>query len=147
MKISWGTGIVAAIVIFMIITIATVVFMMNQNVDLVSDNYYQKGIEYQHQIDNAKRSNELAEPVKIEFDGNSILLSFPILLKNQNIKGDIFFYRPSDSSKDFKVPISLTELSQLIPVKGLINGLWRVQVNWNLNDKEKFYNEASFILE
>lgn len=147
MKISWGTGIVLAIVIFMLVTIATVIFMMNQDVDLVSDNYYQKGIEYQTQIDNVKRTNNLADPLKIEFNGTSILLLYPRSLLDKNIKGDIFFYRPSDSSKDFRVPLSLSELSQVIPVKGLESGFWRVQVNWNINNEENFYNETSFILE
>jgi hypothetical protein len=147
MKFSWGTGIVIAIVIFMVITVATVIFMMNQDVDLVSDDYYEKGIKHQEKIDLIDRSNKLDVPVKIQFDGSFVLISFPETIWNESINGEIFFYRPSDAEKDFKLPLSLTNGSHIIPVKGLKKGFWRVQLNWNLNEKESYYSETSFILE
>lgn len=147
MKFNWGTGIVLAILIFMVITIATVVFMMNQDVDLVSNDYYEKGIKHQDQIDLVNRSQKLEANVKMEWKGNLFVISFPEEYYNQSITGEIFFYRPSDVKKDFKLPLSLTEGNQLIPVKGLEKGLWRVQLNWILNHKENYFSETSFILE
>lgn len=147
MKISWGTGIVIAIVIFMTITLATVVFMMNQDVDLVRDDYYEKGIKHQDQIDLVNRSQKLEENVIMEWKGDFFEISFPEQYYNQQITGEIFFYRPSDVKKDFKLPLSLTEGNQFIPVKGLEKGLWRVQLNWILNHKENYFSETSFILE
>lgn len=147
MKISWGTGIVIAIVIFMTITLATVVFMMNQDVDLVSDDYYEKGIKYQEQIDMENRSQRLKDNVKMEWSGGMFEISFPDEFYGQILSGQIFFYRPSDSKKDFRLPLNLTERKQYIPVQGLEKGLWRVKLNWNLNNKDYYYSETSFILE
>lgn len=147
MKISWGTGIVIAIVIFMAITVATVIFMMNQDVDLVSEDYYEKGIKYQQQIDKESRSQNLKENVKMDWTGNMFEISFPEEYDNQSITGEILFYRPSDSKKDFKLPLSLTNRNQVIPVSELQKGLWRVQLNWRLNNKDNYYSETSFILE
>lgn len=147
MKISWGTGIVIAIIIFMAITVATVIFMMNQDVDLVSDDYYEKGIKYQQQIDMENRSQRLKENVKMEWTGNMFEISFPEDYVNHTITGEIFFYRPSDSKKDFKLPLSLMERIQFVPVQGLEKGLWRVQLNWILDNKENYYSETSFILD
>lgn len=147
MKFSWGTGILIAILIFMAITVVTVIFMMNQDVDLVSKDYYEKGVKYQEQIDLINRSNELDVPVKMEFNGSILVVVFPDEFINQNISGKISFYRPSDSKKDFDLHLSLTDGSQIIPVKGLDKGFWRVQLNWNLNNKEDYYTETSFILE
>lgn len=147
MKISWGTGIVIAIVIFMAITVATVIFMMNQDVDLVSEDYYEKGIKYQQQIDKESRSQNLKENVKMDWTGNMFEISFPEEYDNQSITGEILFYRPSDSKKDFKLPLSLTNRNQVIPVSGLQKGFWRVQLNWRLNNKDNYYSETSFILE
>jgi len=146
MKISWGTGIVIAIVVFMVITVATVIFMMNQDVDLVSEDYYEKGIKYQQQIDKENRSQNLKENVKMEWTGNMFEISFPEEYDSQSITGEILFYRPSDSKKDFKLPLSLTDRNQVIPVSGLQKGLWRVQLNWSLNNKDNYYSETSFIL-
>lgn len=147
MKISWGTGIVIAIIIFMAITVATVIFMMNQDVDLVSDDYYEKGIKYQQQIDMENRSQRLKKNVKMEWTGNMFEISFPEDYVNHTITGEIFFYRPSDSKKDFKLPLSLMERIQFVPVQGLEKGLWRVQLNWILDNKENYYSETSFILD
>lgn len=147
MKFSWGTGIVVAIIVFMVITIATVIFMMNQKVDLVSDNYYEKGINYQEQIDMENRSQRLKSSVQMQIKDDLFEILFPVDFEQQTLSGEIFFYRPSDSRKDFRLQLNLTDLRQLIPVKGLEKGFWRVQLNWNLNNKEKYYTETSFILE
>ena len=147
MKISWGTGIVTAIVIFMAIIIATVIFMMNQDVDLVSSDYYEKGIKYQEQIDMENRSQRLKDNVKMEWNGEMFEISFPDEFEDQAISGEIFFYRPSDSKKDFRLPLNLTDRKQYIPVQGLEKGLWRVKLNWNLNNKDYYYSETSFIME
>lgn len=147
MKISWGTGIVIAIVIFMAIIIATVIFMINQDVDLVSSDYYEKGIKYQEQIDMENRSQRLKDNVKMEWSGDLFEISFPDEFHDQTLSGQIFFYRPSDSKKDFRLPLNITDLKQYIPVQGLEKGLWRVKLNWNLNNKDYYYSETSFILE
>jgi hypothetical protein len=147
MKISWGTGIVIAIVIFMAIIIATVIFMMNQDVDLVSSDYYEKGIKYQEQIDMENRSQRLKDNVKMEWSGDLFEISFPDKFEDQAISGEIFFYRPSDSKKDFRLPLNLNDRKQYLPVQGLEKGLWRVKLNWNLNNKDYYYSETSFILE
>lgn len=147
MKISWGTGIVIAILIFMFITIVTVIFMMNQDVDLVSNDYYEKGVKYQEQIDKEDRSYRLKENLKMERAGDIFEISFPDEYDNLNISGEIFFYRPSDSKKDFKLPLSLTDGNQIIPLNGIEKGFWRVKLNWKLNDKEDYYSETSFIFE
>ncbi len=147
MKISWGTGIIIAIIIFMAITVATVIFMMNQQVDLVSSDYYEQGIKYQQQIDKENRSQSLKENVNMVWTGNNFEISFPEEYDNQVISGDIFFYRPSDSKKDFRLPLNLSERKQYIPVYGLEKGLWRVKLNWNLNNNDYFYSETSFVLQ
>ena len=51
LQISWGTGIVIAFAIFMAVTVSTAVYMMNQDVNLVADDYYDQEIKYQQQID------------------------------------------------------------------------------------------------
>ena len=42
MKISWGTGIVIGIIVFVVISITMTIIFMTQDVSLVSDNYYEK---------------------------------------------------------------------------------------------------------
>lgn len=145
MKLNWGTGILFVIIVFMSITIITVIFMMNQDIDLVTKDYYEKSITHQDQIESESRANLLDESIKIKFDGSIIKLIFPAGTSDKNISGQILFYRPSDSQKDFKLPLSLENDQQIIPVLGLEKGFWRIKLNWQVQD-ESYFNESSFTL-
>src|SRR5690606_6670306 len=99
-KINWGTGIVISIIIFMIISVSMMLIFINQKVDLVTENYYEKTLVYQEQIDIKKRTAELKEDVEINYDGNNINIIFPKSILNEISSGEIYFYRPSDSNQD-----------------------------------------------
>jgi hypothetical protein len=91
---------------------------MTQDVSLVSDNYYEKSLVYQDEIDNQNRTKSLDEQVKINFNGEVINILFPSTYLDKNISGEIYFYRPSNSKLDFKLPLELNEEgNQLILAK------------------------------
>ena len=145
-KISWGTGIVIAIIIFVVVVLAQTIYLMNQKVDLVEEDYYKKGIEYQKDIDVQKKSRELSEPIKFDFNGQYLIINFPKELSENKLSGEILLYRPSDSGLDIKLPISTDSLSQVIPVSNLKKGFWRVKLKWQY-DGQDYYDESSFSVE
>ena len=132
-KISWGTGIVIGIVVFVVISITMTVIFMTQDVSLVSDNYYEKSLSYQDEIDKQSRTKSLDEQVKINYNGEVINIAFPSTYLNKEIPGEIFFYRPSDPKLDFKLPLQLVEGNQIIPVSRLEKGFWRIKLNWTMD--------------
>lgn len=145
-KFSWGTGIVIAFVIFMggIITIA--VYLMNQDVNLVADDYYDQEIKYQQQIDRIKRTKKLDTINIITFNGTTVNVTIPKSLLKSNLTGEIYFYRPSDENIDIKIPLHTDSLGvQVIPVSGLEKGSWTVKVNWLTGEKEYFVEKRIFI--
>ncbi|MCG6959238.1 MAG: FixH family protein [Ignavibacteriaceae bacterium] len=145
-KANWGTGIFISYSVFMLLTIITAVYFMNQDVSLVTDDYYQQELKYQDQIDKIERTNALSEKPAIDFDGLGVNISFPKLLIEKNVVGKIHFYRPSDPGLDFALPISLnSEGIQLISTKQLAAGYWRLKLNWMMNGKE-YYNEKAIII-
>ncbi|MCX7611471.1 MAG: FixH family protein [Ignavibacterium sp.] len=144
-KISWGTGILISIIIFMILTISTTIYLMNQKVDLVTDDYYLKGLDYQKQIDIEKRSTDFSDKILIDYDGQFVIISFPETLKSNLVNGEILFYRPSDSNLDITIPIKLENQKQIIPVSTLKKGFWRIKINWNYNNNN-YYKESIITL-
>ena len=145
-KISWGTGIAIGIIVFVIISITMTVIFMTQDVSLVSDNYYEKSLSYQEEIDKQSRTNSLDDQVKINFNGEIINILFPVEYLNNNISGEIYFYRPSDSKLDFKMPLDLNEEgNQMILVKDFEKGFWRVKLNWTMNGNG-YYNEKAITI-
>ena len=145
-KFNWGTGILITIIVFMIITISTVVFLMNQDVDLVATDYYNKGIQHQEQIDRLKRTNSMDEVVQINPENGFVRLVFPKSFTQKNFSGTIQFYRPSNSKKDFSLPISIdTTAQQIVSTQNLEKGYWTVKLNWT-QDSIEYYKEGSFII-
>ena len=119
---------------------------MNKNVDLVRDNYYEKGIKYQDQIDMNKNSAEFSDKIKTELKDSGLLIEYSGDLLKGNFSGEIKFYRSSDAKKDFKVNIETDEKGiQLIPVMNLDKGLWKVQFSFRKDNKNYFLEKSIFI--
>jgi FixH. len=98
-KFNWGTGILITIILFMLIVISTAVYLMNQDVDLVTNDYYNKGINHQQQIDRMNRTNAMDDEVQISPENGYLKLKFPKSYAQKSFNGTIQFYRPSDSKE------------------------------------------------
>jgi hypothetical protein len=119
---------------------------MNQDVDLVTNDYYNKGIQHQSQIEKVNRTNEMVEKVSISQGSGFIAFNFPKTLSQKKINGTIQFYRPSDSKKDFSIPLSIdTSGQQIISTQSIAKGLWKVKVDW-AQDSVEYYKESSFVI-
>lgn len=130
----------------MIITISTVVFLMNQDVDLVATDYYNKGIQHQEQINRLNRTNSMDEAVQINPENGFVKLVFPKSFTQKNFNGTIQFYRPSNSKKDFSLSISIDSTAQqIVPTQNLEKGYWTVKLNWT-QDSVEYYKEHSFVI-
>ena len=146
-KLNWGTGILIGIIVFVVISISMTVIFMTQDVDLVADKYYENSLQYQVEIDKQSRTKSLDEQVKINFNGEIINILFPSAYLDKNISGEIYFYRPSNPSLDFKLLLQMSaEGNQIIPVERLEKGFWRLKLNWTM-DGNGYYNERALILE
>ena len=147
MKMNWGTGILIGIIIFIVISVTMTVIFMNQDVNLVTDKYYENSLKYQDEIDKQSRTNALSEEVKINFDAQVINVLFPEDYQNKSISGEIYFYRPSDPTLDFKIPLLINAGgNQIIPTERLAKGYWRLKLNWTMNGNG-YYNERAITIE
>jgi hypothetical protein len=145
-KISWGTGIAIGIIIFVVLSVTMTIIFMTQDVSLVSDNYYEKSLSYQEEIDKQSRTKSLDEQIKINFNGEVISVLFPNDYLGEKISGEIYFYRPSNPDLDFNLPLKLVEGNQNIPVELLAKGFWRLKLNWMM-DGNGYYNERAITIE
>lgn len=146
-KFNWGTGILITIIVFMIITLGTIFTFMNEKVDLVTDNYYEKELKYQQQIDKLTRTHEMRMDVEIQLTNEGIVLTFPDSIIGGQISGNVFLYRPSDSNYDVKLPIQdLKNNQMIITTEKIIKGFWKVKVEWSANN-DSFFSEKSIIVQ
>ena len=141
MKFSWGKGIFITYALFLVIILSVVVYLSSIDVNLVTEDYYEKELNHQDQIDKEARTSQLPEKLKITVTENLINLKFPSLFKPYEISGLVQFYRPSDSQQDFSVNIELSDsLEQTISTASIQKGYWRIKVDWSVEEKD-YFNE------
>jgi hypothetical protein len=145
---NWGYRIVVVYIAF-VLGIGYLVYRTSQeSVDLVSDKYYEKGVQYQDQIDreaNVKNSHLNLQAVYNKTAG-TYTIQFPKGAKGKSIDGNIHFFRPDNSHLDFTVNANPdTNLIQQISTAKLTKGLWRVQTTWKSGDKPLYQEEKVFI--
>ena len=141
MKITWGTGIAIFFSIFVLSLIYQVYRSTQYDHSLVRDDYYQEDLNYQEVYDKKANTLELSQQLEITKKEGEQQVRFTFPETGGDIAGQITFFRPSNSSLDFSVPISVTESRHLvIPTETLAPGRWKVKVDWSSGDK-KFYSE------
>jgi len=147
MKFSWGVGIALTYILFVIVVIILVLFSSSKDVNLVTDDYYAKELIYQEQIEKIERTKNLDEQLLINISGDSINFHFPKIFNASEIKGNILFYRPSNRNMDTYYKIELnSDYIFSVNVKEFLNGLWKIKVDWNMNNTE-YYNEKIIMLD
>ncbi len=128
-KFTWGHGIIVALGCF-IIFITSLVFLAGNMGEMVEDNYYEKTIHYQDDIDAAKRANSLHQKPEIIQQANGYLIKF----HEQPESGEVLFLRSNDSKEDVKQPLKLnSRKEQLVHALDLKNGDYEVSLRWKRN--------------
>lgn len=136
-KISWPTGIIIAIlafVIFILFFVFRVTFMAEYDHHLVSEDYYQDELNYQKEIDKLNNAAVLKEDVTLLKVKNGLLIQFPSQFDPSQITGMISFKRMSNDKLDFQYPINLKSNKYLISDTILVDGRWDVKIEWTLNN-------------
>lgn len=112
--------------------------------ELVSDEYYVEGVNYQSQIEAKNNYNLLSIKPIISYSNDEIKVSFSKKYFNSSsIKGTIELFRPSDSQQDIKFPIILDEKNiQRIPTINLSKGKYYFILDWE-NQNKRFYYKRS----
>ncbi|MCG8207534.1 FixH family protein [Tenacibaculum finnmarkense] len=144
MKLNWGAGIVIAIIAFMSFILYFVISMStgnNYNHDLVSEEYYQKELVFQGDIDATKNAKELSENIKVQRVSEGLKIYFPTAFNPTDIKGKVFLYRPSNKQLDFEIPISISNTYLLVPEKRLLGGRWNIIVSWNYKNTPYLFEQ------
>jgi len=141
MRINWGIKIAGLYIGFVILILSLVSMAMHQNVDLVSKDYYEQELKFQDKINKSNRAHSLKEPLSWEVRSGSLLLKFPEQFHGQKISGTIYFFRPSDAAMDKTIPLSDDTLLLNISTVQLKRGLYKMQINWEVN-KEEYFNEG-----
>ncbi len=144
MKINWGTGLVIGMVLFIAFIMFFVVQIMTDkqyDYDLVTEDYYQKELVYQKELDATENNNSLAVNISGGRSASGWELTFPEEVDGSPISGKVLMYRPSNKKLDFELPIALDQRKMTIPDARLVPGRWNVIVSWNYQGEDYLYKD------
>ncbi|AXT58204.1 FixH family protein [Aquimarina sp. MMG015] len=145
MKINWGTAIVLVFIGFISFILFFVIRMNTDKKyehDLVTEDYYKQELAFQEEINAEKNAKALKSNITIKKVSEGLLIKFPEDINSEKLSGTISLYRPSNKKLDFEVPISLTTSEVIIPKNKLIEGKWKIKVNWENENTSYLFRES-----
>jgi hypothetical protein len=146
LKWNWGTKIVVAYAIFIVLIMAAVIKAFNTKVDLVTDDYYAQELDYQNKLDKIDNAATLSTPVQVTQQGINVVIAFPKDLKGAP-KGTVLFYRASNSAYDVSLPLSTnSDYTMSLPSARLQQGHYSVLIDW-ADGTAKYFNKLSIYIQ
>ncbi len=139
MKFNWGTGIFLAYSIFAAALFFAVYQSTTVDHNLVVDEYYERDLNYQKEYDGKANSMtlEVKPNAKYVAEGEKIVINVPV--NEEAISGEVLFYRASDKSQDFSLPLTPDELGNMeVDANRLIPGRWKVEIKWKRGQRNYF---------
>lgn len=124
---NWGKGIIIAMALFMGFIVFLVVNIMLHRIDLESEDYYKKEINYEQEIIAMKNYNTLNERVELKSQEKFIVVQLPENLDLKNV--EVRFTRPDDNKLDRVFKIEGTK-SYLIPREELTLGNYNIEISF-----------------
>lgn len=139
---SWGYRITILYASFAILILSLVSICMRQTVELESKDYYAQELKYQDRINATNNEKDLNVSITHAVVGKQLTLSIPKEQLTTDFKGEIYFFRPSDSSKDITVKMQFDNTgNQTIELDKLQVGIYKVRLSWQSNSK-KYFKES-----
>ncbi|AFL86249.1 FixH protein [Belliella baltica DSM 15883] len=127
----WGKGIVVVIAVFVLFMAGLVGICVKQDdIHLVTQNYYEEEIKYQDQIDKIINAHSLDyEVLTYNIQLKSVVMNLPV-----GAKGTLHLFRPSDARLDQKIDFQLLNKEEnTVDVTHLKAGYWKVKLTWEEN--------------
>lgn len=146
MKMDWGKGIALSFVIFAILLAFLVYKTGEVTSEMVTDNYYEKELEYNAQYDARKNVLGLSEKPVIELTSTELVITYPAEAISENTRGEVYFYSINNVSKDKLYTIKTDTLNrQTFGKEILTSGNYNIQLKWATDSVEYLFDKNIFI--
>jgi hypothetical protein len=144
MKFSWGTGIFIYLILFLTACGIFMWFAFSQKLNLVEEDYYEKGVKYSNQMKLEQRSGKFNSLIYFQENNSELFIYFPDNFNEDLKNGKILFFRPSDNLKDIEFDMDIKNGRHKIPKEKLIKGRYLVRISW-ISDQEYYVEKEYFV--
>ena len=146
LKTEYWPWLITAILGSFIALMVTLVFIATRvPLNLVDENYYDKAVIFQDNMDQLHNASALSEKPDMQVQKNQMTLVFPDSL-NDEIEGQINFYSPLTKKEDQSIKIDLQDRKQVVDLTKFRKGRWVIKLSWKMADKS-YIIKQNIVLE
>lgn len=139
---NWGKGIIIAMALFIGFITFLVISLVSHTIDLESEDYYTKEINYEQEITAMENGNKLKSKIEMISQKEFVVVQIP---EKENLsKIQVIFIRPDNKKLDKSYLVSGTK-SYLIPKSELSKGTYNVEIRFESNSTACLQKETIII--
>lgn len=143
-KFNWGTGAFMLFGGFAIFMSCLAIFASQQSHELVTDDYYEKELEFKEVQKKQERTALLATLTVMKIESGYFVIDFPKEIEDE-ISGEITFFKPSNQNDDKLIEFTTISNNYKVDITDYSSGMYKVKIDWLSNEVE-YYNEGEIII-
>jgi hypothetical protein len=145
-RCSWGTGIAATYLTFVVLTGGFVAFAMGRPVSLVRADYYAESLRQDGRMNAVANARGLVTSAPlVRLEARDLVISLPYD-QAPGVRGTVTFYRASDPAADRVYELAPgADGRQRVSTTGMPIGHWLVQLAWTAGGRE-YYDEQAVVI-
>lgn len=138
---NWGKGIAITMIAFIGFIVTLVVIMIRQDVELETEDYYQREIAYQEEITSLQNANNYGVKPELSFNDEHLVVQ----LANGNFEDvKLVLIRPNDSDADKSFEIRDTK-TFIVSKSDLVKGNYSVELHYTVDGKSCMLKDQFYI--
>lgn len=141
MKLNWGTGIALTLIGFAMFMSFMVYKAMQQDFDLVSEEYYADELVYQDIIDQKTNALKLTDKASLKMTDKEVYLMLPTDFEGKAKSFEVLMYCEQEADNDFTFDHqNTTENKFSIPFKTFSTGKWIAKVKLHCEGIDYYFD-------
>jgi len=138
---NWGKATVIILITFVLFIAGLSYVMFGAPADDYDHQYYEEGLNFDHDYDREKQVvKDHAQP-RIEVDTCCVKITFP-----QQVKGQVRFLRPSSDFRDQTFSLDNANRQAIVlPTKNIAKGQWQLVFNWQSGHNSYLYQQEVYV--
>lgn len=142
MKFNWGTGIAIFYSIFAIMIVFMVVKANQNKMDLVTEHYYEKELDFEKKQMKTINASKLSSGIKMQRINDELRIALPSEFEGNAWEAELFFYCPSDAKKDRKIVIKGDKSVYNYKLDNSFKGYYQIELDVRLNKESYFTSQV-----
>ena len=133
------------LILFLLAAGLFITFAMRQEVSLVHEDYYEKGVDHSEQMLVEARSARYINQIATRIQDGLLLIDIESPLRTRMDSARFHLYRPSDGTYDIRRTFDAEEGPLTISGEELINGRYILKVYWSWEGLKYEVDQTVFI--